>query len=157
MLDCQRPMLILASRTTPGWAERALADPAALLADHRSLEHKAAVTAEALARKLAHAVPALTGAMRDLADGRELKRVRRSHAMACYAVLPDGRRVVTGNLDGSLSLWDMGEDTPPVDVKTVKPVWRLALSPDGKSFTIDATGTNAEGRQVHNTTVFDKQ
>jgi hypothetical protein len=34
---------------------------------------------------------------------------------------------------------------------------KATLSEDGKTFTIDATGTNAEGKRVHNTTVFDKQ
>jgi tRNA-(ms[2]io[6]A)-hydroxylase len=60
-------VLILASRTSPEWAPRALERPQELLADHRSLEHKAAVTAEALARKLAGTLPALTCAMRELA------------------------------------------------------------------------------------------
>jgi hypothetical protein len=39
----------------------------------------------------------------------------------------------------------------------VRNTLKATLSPDGKSFTIDATGTNGEGKRVHNTTVFDKQ
>ena len=34
---------------------------------------------------------------------------------------------------------------------------KATLAEDGKSFTIDATGTNGEWKRVHNTTVFDKQ
>ena len=39
----------------------------------------------------------------------------------------------------------------------VRNTLKATLSADGQSFTIDATGTNAQGKQVHNTTVFDKQ
>ena len=39
----------------------------------------------------------------------------------------------------------------------VRNTLKATLSEDGKSFTIDATGTSAEGKRVHNTTVFDKQ
>ena len=39
----------------------------------------------------------------------------------------------------------------------VRNTLKATLSADGQSFTIDATGTNAEGKRVHNTTVFDKQ
>ena len=39
----------------------------------------------------------------------------------------------------------------------VRNTLKATLSADGHSFTIDATGTNVEGKQVHNTTVFDKQ
>lgn len=50
--------LELALRTPPGWAEAALADPAALLADHAHCEKKAAVTALNLSLSLADDGPA---------------------------------------------------------------------------------------------------
>jgi len=39
----------------------------------------------------------------------------------------------------------------------VRNTLKATLSGDGKSFTIDATGTTADGKPIHNTTVFDKQ
>jgi hypothetical protein len=39
----------------------------------------------------------------------------------------------------------------------VRNTLKATLSGDGKTFTIDATGTNGEGKRVHNTIVFDKQ
>ena len=39
----------------------------------------------------------------------------------------------------------------------VRNTLKATLSGDGKSFTIDATGTNGDGQRIHNTTVFDKQ
>ena len=39
----------------------------------------------------------------------------------------------------------------------VRNTLKATLSGDGQSFTIDATGTSATGKPVHNITVFDKQ
>ena len=39
----------------------------------------------------------------------------------------------------------------------VRNTLKATLSGDGKTFTIDATGTNGDGKRVHNTIVFDKQ
>lgn len=39
----------------------------------------------------------------------------------------------------------------------VRNTLKATLSGDGKSLTIDATGTNGDGKPVHNTVVFDKQ
>ena len=39
----------------------------------------------------------------------------------------------------------------------VRNTLKATLSEDGQSFTIDATGTSAAGKPVHNVTVFDKQ
>lgn len=60
-------MRILASATPDAWAHAALERPAELLADHRSLEWKASVTALALAKKLSERIPALGPAMAQLA------------------------------------------------------------------------------------------
>lgn len=39
----------------------------------------------------------------------------------------------------------------------VRNTLKATLSGDGKTFTIDATGTNADGKRMHNTVVFDKE
>src|SRR5206468_7861413 len=81
------PMLHLAHRTPDGWARAALADVPRLLADQKSCEHKAAVTAAMLARRLGAADPCLARTLTELADeeaGHErlVERLQAEHGFA---------------------------------------------------------------------------
>lgn len=60
-------MLHLVHRTPEAWARAALADVPRLLADQKSCEHKASVTAAMMARRLGSTDPRLARALTDLA------------------------------------------------------------------------------------------
>jgi hypothetical protein len=64
---------------------------------------------------------------------------------------PDGDAVLLKRIDANT--------TERIYKKTgkVTKVVRRVVSKDGKMLTNTATGTNAQGQQVHNVTVFDKQ
>lgn len=81
---CPKPMLNLVVRTPPGWAESALADVAALLADHRDCEAKAAASARAFVRRYGPRYPTLIAPLTALAKEEDahfalVTRLQREH------------------------------------------------------------------------------
>jgi WD40 repeat protein len=61
-------------------------------------------------------------------------------AVACVAYSPDGRTLVSGDIEGGLQCWDMPEGTSRstrARASETGGVWALAFSPDGKTL---ATG-----------------
>jgi WD40 repeat protein len=61
-------------------------------------------------------------------------------AIACVAYSPDGRTLVSGDIEGGLQFWDMPEGTlrsTRTRASETGGVWALAFSPDGKTL---ATG-----------------
>jgi tRNA-(ms[2]io[6]A)-hydroxylase len=90
-------MRILASATSDAWAEAALTRPAELLADHRSLEWKASVTALALARRLTERIPALARAMEQLAreERAHVELVERRQRELHLTAPPPGKHAYT--------------------------------------------------------------
>jgi WD40 repeat protein len=64
------------------------------------------------------------------------RRVLRRHVaeVTALAFTPDGKRLVAGNLDRSLSLWDLAdaEAKPALLDKHGDAVWSLVVSPDGR-------------------------
>lgn len=90
-------MRILASSTPDAWAHDALARPAELLSDHRSLEWKASLTALALARRLAGRIPGLARAMEQLAreERAHVALVERRQRELHLTAPPPGKHVYT--------------------------------------------------------------
>ncbi len=81
----------------------------------------------------------------DARSGRE-RFVRRTTAQwLSFALHPDSRRLLVGDIDGGMALWDLGTGEavgPPLTV-TAGGVGQIAVAPDGKSFAVGGIDSTA--------------
>jgi WD40 repeat protein len=54
------------------------------------------------------------------------------------AFFPDGRRLLTGGVDGSLTVWDVNRHAPLSTIKVGQPVWWDAVSPDARLLAVQS-------------------
>ncbi|HEY7281268.1 MAG TPA: PQQ-binding-like beta-propeller repeat protein [Actinomycetota bacterium] len=52
------------------------------------------------------------------------------------AFTPDGRTLITGGLDGTITMWDVATRTARRSTRLPGPVWWVAVSPDGRSLAV---------------------
>jgi WD40 repeat protein len=72
-----------------------------------------------------------------LVDLRALRLIdmlpaRNGSVANALAFLPDGRTLVTGGINGHVTLWDTGSRSVVRTLRFPDPVWWVAVSPDGK-------------------------
>jgi WD40 repeat protein len=74
---------------------------------------------------------------RDLADGKEVRRLQLplgpDMQPACSTLSPDGQRLLTGHVDSTVLLWDLA-DGKALGLKRLDyfPIGQPAFSPDGR-------------------------
>jgi WD40 repeat protein len=82
----------------------------------------------------------------DVATGKEVDKLEvgdEVHRMDCAAFSPDGRRALTGHLDGSVCLWDLATKKKLATFTRHKyKVQSVAFSPDGQ---LALSGENNQG------------
>ena len=52
--------------------------------------------------------------------------------MTCVLFTPEGDRVIAGNLDGTVKVFDISQKKEVLNLKAGEGIWAIALSPDGK-------------------------
>ncbi len=52
--------------------------------------------------------------------------------MTSVVFSPEGDRVVAGNLDGTVKVWDIAQKKEVLNLKAGEGIWAIAISPDGK-------------------------
>jgi formylglycine-generating enzyme required for sulfatase activity len=59
--------------------------------------------------------------------------------VSCIAVAPDGKRAISGSLDGNVRIWDLEKGTEILSFdRDIKPALQVAFSKDGQRFTSSA-------------------
>jgi WD40 repeat protein len=70
----------------------------------------------------------------DAESGREVSRPLKGHTgtVFCLSFSPDGKRLATGGLDGTVKIWDVATGQETLTLKGIGMVTSLAFSPDGR-------------------------
>jgi WD40 repeat protein/class 3 adenylate cyclase len=94
---------------------------------------------------MAEALADGTVALVDLSTRRVVARLpaRNGKEAEALAFSPDGRTLVTGGINGNVTMWDVQTRSVVRTIRFPGPVWWVAVSPDGKRL---AAQTKAEGR-----------
>lgn len=77
-------------------------------------------------------------------------QVGHSDFVTASAILPDGSGALTASKDGSVHLWNLraGKDVATLRPGSEMPIWRMALSPDGRLVATGGRGPEVDVRQV---------
>jgi WD40 repeat protein/class 3 adenylate cyclase/tRNA A-37 threonylcarbamoyl transferase component Bud32/energy-coupling factor transporter ATP-binding protein EcfA2 len=89
-------------------------------------------------------------ALIDLRTRRVIGRLPSSdHAETdALAFLPDGRRLVTGDIRGRVKLWDVRARTAELAAHFRDPVWWVAVSPDGQRLAVQTQAQDGSDSRV---------
>jgi WD40 repeat protein/class 3 adenylate cyclase len=88
-----------------------------------------------------------------LVDLRTLRLIdtlpaRNGSVANALAFLPDGRTLVTGGINGHVTLWDTGSRSAVRTLRFPDPVWWVAVSPDGKLLAVQTQAKDSPSSRV---------
>ncbi len=96
---------------------------------------------------------ALTGGTVGLVDLRTERLVatlpaRNGEEAAALAFFPDGRTLVTGGINGKVTLWDVPTRSVARTLQFPAPVWWVAVSPDGKLLAVQTKADTSPNSSI---------
>jgi WD40 repeat protein len=90
-----------------------------------------------------------TTAVVDLRTGRrQVLPARNGSAAVAVSFLPDGRQLVTGGMNKTVTFWDLATSTVVQTLHFADPVWWTAVSPDGTLLAVQTMPDSGDRTQV---------